>query len=120
VIDSVYEHSPDARVIWAHAGAYPYPRLLHDYLARYPRLYIDLSVRNERIAPDGELDPEWENLLWEYPERFMVGVDTFSIERWRQYGIVATRIRKWLSQLPEDIASGIAHDNAANVFKLAR
>ncbi len=120
VIDSVFEHRPDARVIWAHAGAYPYPQLLRDYLARYPRLYIDLSVRDERIAPDGALDPQWENLLWEYPERFMAGVDTFSIERWEQYGIVATRIRNWLSQLPEDIASGIAHDNAAKVFKLTR
>jgi predicted TIM-barrel fold metal-dependent hydrolase len=120
VIDSVFEHSPDARVIWAHAGAYPYPQLLRDYLTRYPQLYIDLSVREERIAPDGELDPEWEILLWEHPERFMVGVDTFSIERWKQYGVVATRIRNWLSQLPDDIASGIAHDNAAKVFKMTR
>jgi predicted TIM-barrel fold metal-dependent hydrolase len=120
VIDSVFEHSPDVRVIWAHAGAYPFPQLLRDYLARYPRLYIDLSVRDERIAPDGELDPEWESLLWEYPERFMVGVDTYSVERWQRYGVVATRIRNWLSQLPQDIASGLAYDNAANVFKLTR
>jgi hypothetical protein len=120
VIDSVFEHSPDARVIWAHAGAYPYPQLLRDYLARYPRLYIDLSVRDERIAPGGTLDPEWEKLLWEYPERFMVGVDTYSVGRWQQYGSVATRIRNWLSQLPQDISAMIAHDNAVNLFKPTR
>ncbi len=30
VIDSLYEYSPEARVIWAHAGAYPYPPLLRE------------------------------------------------------------------------------------------
>jgi predicted TIM-barrel fold metal-dependent hydrolase len=117
VIDSLYEHSPVARVVWAHAGSYPYPDLLRDYLDRYPRLYIDLSMRDARIAPEGELDPDWERLLWEYPDRFMVGVDTFSVARWSGYDEAATRIRNWLAQLPEAVARRIAHRNAAVVFK---
>ena len=40
VIDSLYEHSPETRVIWAHAGAYPYPPLLRDYLTRYSNLTL--------------------------------------------------------------------------------
>jgi hypothetical protein len=120
VLDSMFEHSPGAQVIWAHAGAYPYPQLLRDYLERYPRLYIDLSVRNERIAPDGRLDHEWETLLWEYPDRFMVGVDTYSAGRWEEYEAVAADIRIWLSQLPAEISVKIAHDNAANIFKSTR
>ena len=32
VIDTLFDHAPDATVIWAHAGAYPYPSLLRDYL----------------------------------------------------------------------------------------
>ncbi len=116
VIDSLYEHSPGARVVWAHAGAYPYPALLADYLDRYPHLYLDLSMRDARIAPDGELDPEWERLLWEYTDRFMVGVDTFSVARWEKYGVVATRIRHWLAQLPEAVAERIAYRNAVRVF----
>ena len=117
VIDSLYEHSPGARVVWAHAGAYPYPALLRDYLDRYPRLFIDLSMRDNRIAPEDELDPDWERLLWEYPDRFMVGVDTFSIARWREYGAAATHIRQWLAQLPEAVASRIAFRNAVGVFR---
>ena len=117
VIDSLYEHSPVARVVWAHAGSYPYPDLLRDYLDRYPRLYIDLSMRDARIAPEGELDPDWERLLWEYPDRFMVGVDTFSVARWSGYDEAATRIRNWLAQLPEAVARRIAYRNAAVVFK---
>jgi hypothetical protein len=118
VIDSLFEHSPGARVIWAHAGTYPYPQLLRDYLQRYPNLYVDLSVRDERVAPGGKLDPEWESLLWEYSDRFMVGVDTFSAERWQDYDTVATGIRNWLAQLPEDVAAMIAHRNAERVFSV--
>lgn len=116
VIDALFEHSPDARAIWAHAGKYPYPQILQDYLDRYPRLYVDLSMRDERIAPGGELDPDWENLLWEYPDRFLAGVDTFSPERWDVYGRVVKRMRHWLGQLPEAVADQIAYGNAMRLY----
>jgi hypothetical protein len=116
VIDSLYTYAPEARVIWAHAGAYPYPPLLHDYLNRYPNLYVDLSMRNERIAPDGKLDPEWELLFMEYPGRFMIGVDTFSTSRWRHFEEYTRETRHWLAQLPPDIAQQIAYQNASNLF----
>lgn len=116
VIDSLYTHHPAVRVVWAHAGAYPYPDLLRDYLDRYPHLYIDLSMRDADIAPGGELDPDWERLLWEYPERFMVGVDTFSSARWGEYSEAVTQIRHWLAQLPEAVAARLAYRNAAGVF----
>lgn len=120
VIDSLYAHNPRVRVIWAHAGAYPYPPLLRDYLDRYPRLSVDLSVRDALIAPGGEPDPGWERLLWDYPDRFLAGVDTFSTRRWRDYGEATERIRTWLARLPETMATGIAWGNAARVFAVAR
>lgn len=120
VIDSLFDHRPDALVVWAHAGAYPYPPLLRDYLERYPGLHIDLSVRDERIAPDGMLDDEWALLLTEYPDRFMVGVDTYRTERWANYDEVAGRIRGWLSQLPDEVALGIARENGERVYRQDR
>jgi hypothetical protein len=116
VIDALFEQVPEATVIWAHAGAYPYPPLLRDYLDRYPGLYIDLSVRDQRVAPGGQLDPRWEVLLLEYSERFMVGVDTYSAERWQAFAEVVGRIRNWLDQLPEDVSDAIAYRNAARIF----
>jgi predicted TIM-barrel fold metal-dependent hydrolase len=116
VIDAVFEQAPEARVIWAHAGAYPYPPLLRDYLERYPGLYIDLSVRDQRVALGGELDPEWELLLLEYSERFMVGVDTYRIERWHAFTEVVSEIRDWLDQLPNEVSGAIAYRNAARLF----
>ena len=116
VIDTLFEQVPEATVIWAHAGAYPYPPLLRDYLQRYPGLYIDLSVRDQRVAPDGQLDPQWELLLLEYSERFMVGVDTYSTERWHAFAEVVSQIRNWLDQLPGDVSGAIAYRNAARLF----
>jgi len=116
VIDAVFEHAPGATVIWAHAGAYPFVPLLRDYLERYPGLHIDLSVRDERIAPGGELDPEWEWILSEFADRFLVGVDTYRTRRWENYPQVAAKIRKWLQQLPESAANAIARDNGRRLF----
>jgi hypothetical protein len=116
VLDALFDRLPQARVIWAHAGAFPYPPLLRNYLDRYPGLYIDLSVRDQRLAPAGRLDPEWELLLIEYSDRFMVGVDTYRTERWGIYGKVADFIRHWLDQLPADVSRALAFENAARVF----
>ena len=116
VIDTLFEKVPEATVIWAHAGAYPYPPLLRDYLERYPGLHIDLSVRDQRVAPDGQLDPQWELLLLEDSDRFMVGVDTYWTERWHAYAEVASQIRNWLDQLPDEVSGALAYRNAARLF----
>ncbi len=116
VIDVIFEHAPDARVIWAHAGAYPYPPLIRDYLDRYPNLYVDLSIRDQRIAPSGDISQTWEWLLTEYSERFLVGVDTYRTERWADYPDVARKIRNWLDQLPSEVAAAISYRNGQRLF----
>lgn len=116
VIDALFARAPQAKVVWAHAGAYPYPPLLRDYLERYPNLYVDLSMRDERVALAGRLDPEWELLLIEYAERFMIGVDTFSTGRWESFDAAASGIRAWLDQLPPETARRIGLENAARVW----
>lgn len=118
VIDALFEHAPNATVIWAHAGAYPFPALLRDYLQRYPNLYVDLSVREQRLAPEGELSEDWEWLLIEFSERFLVGVDTYRTSRWSDYSVVAGKIRNLLDQLPTAVAENIAFANAERLFSI--
>ncbi len=119
VIDTVYEQAPLQPVIWAHAGTFPYPDLIADYLARYPALRVDLSVRDERIAPSGILRDNWYELFVRYPDRFMVGVDTYSLSRWQTYDEAVARIRRWLRELPDDVSSRLAYGNAAALFDIA-
>jgi len=116
VIDTVYDISPSQPVIWAHAGTFPYPDLVADYLQRYPALTIDLSVRDGRIAPDGRISDDWYELFLRFPDRFMVGVDTFSLSRWHHFDAAVATIRNWLGQLPDDVAEQLAYDNAAAFF----
>ena len=118
VIDTVYEQAPGHPVIWAHAGTFPYPDLIADYLTRYPALRVDLSVRVERIAPNGIVRDDWYELFVRYPDRFMVGVDTYSLSRWHAFDEAVATIRRWLQQLPADVAGRMAHDNAAALFEL--
>ncbi len=118
VIDSVYDIDPGQTVIWSHAGTYPYPDLIADYLQRYPALYVDLSVRDHRIAPNGKLEDNWFELFLRFPDRFMTGVDTYSPERWRKFDMVVASIRNWLNQLPDDVAMQIRYNNAARLFSI--
>lgn len=120
VIDKLYEIAPKQPVIWAHAGTFPYTDLVSDYLRRYPNLLIDVSMRDERIAPDGIIDDAWYELFVTYPNRFMIGVDTFSTARWHMFNSAVGTVRNWLTQLPDEVALQIAYDNAAKLYKKPR
>ena len=120
VIDTVYDIAPKQPVIWAHASTFPYPDLIADYLQRYPDLSIDLSMRDERIAPMGQLDDAWYELFVTYSNRFMVGVDTYSVSRWQNYDAAVAAMRNWLAQLPDEIAAQLAYGNAATLFKKSK
>ena len=119
VIDALYDVAPDQPVIWAHAGTFPYPDLIADYLERYPALRIDVSMRDERITSNGEITDAWYELFLTFPDRIMVGVDTFSASRWDDFGSAAALIRTWLARLPDEVASRLAYQNAAEFFDTA-
>lgn len=116
VVGRAFEIAPDVRVLWAHLGTEPEPALLDAKLARFPNLWIDTSVRDERIAPGGTLLPAWRTLFERHPERFLIAVDTFSVNRWRHYGEAVATIRRWVAPLPEPLRSNLLHDNAARLF----
>lgn len=117
VIDRAFALAPEVRVLWAHLGTFPVPDLLDAMLEKHgERLWIDTSVRDERIAPEGVLLPQWRALFERHAERFVVGVDAFSVNRWRHYGEVVARIRTWTDDLPEPLRTNLLRDNAARLF----
>jgi hypothetical protein len=111
----ILEQAPDIPVIWAHAGFdVPVAALLR-LLEGHGQLYLELSFR-EGITRDGELTPEWEALFADYPQRCLVGMDTYTPGRWAELTDLAVAARRWLRQLPADIAAGIAYRNAERLF----
>jgi hypothetical protein len=116
VVEQAFAIAPDVRVLWAHLGTTPDPAQLSAMLTRFPGLWIDTSVRDERIAPHSTLLPAWRALFERHPERFVVAVDTFSVNRWQHYASVVASIRQWLEPLPQPLKGNLLHANAARLF----
>ena len=49
------------------------------------------------------LDPEWRELFERWPDRFMIGTDTYTPERWYFVSEHATWSRQWMADLPDDL-----------------
>ncbi|NNG13408.1 MAG: amidohydrolase family protein [Halobacteria archaeon] len=114
-IMAILEQAPDIPVIWAHAGFDVPVAALRRLLEGRGQLYLELSFR-EGITRDGELTPEWEALFADYPQHCLVGMDTYTPGRWAELTDLAIAARRWLLQLPADIAAGIAYGNAERLF----
>src|SRR5256712_1754611 len=112
----------DQIVLWAHAGVTATPEQIDALMAKWPKLSVELSLRDD-VAPQGQLDSKWRGLLLKYSDRFMVGTDTWTVggsytgnERWDAYADIVNRIRGWLMQLPDDARAAIAYKNAERLL----
>jgi len=120
-IDLLMAHAPQARLIWAHSGiGGPPVARVRALLVKHPRLVGELSYRPGLIGPGGRLSPEWKALLSEFPERFLIGSDTWTNARWDSYEALMNEARVWLGDLPPATARRIAWDNGAALFGLAQ
>ena len=107
------------RLIWAHTGIGGTPvERVEAMLARYPLLMGELSYRPGLTCEGGLLCPEWRALLLRYPDRFLIGSDTWINPRWQQYDELMQGYRRWLGDLPPEVARRIAWDNGAALFGL--
>ncbi|NRF69213.1 amidohydrolase family protein [Aquincola sp. S2] len=118
-IDKLMAHAPQARVIWAHTGIGGVPvERVRGLLQRYPLLIGELSYRPGLTAGGGGLSAEWQALLNEFPERFVVGSDTWINGRWSGYETLMAEARRWLGDLPPATARRIGWGNGARLFGL--
>ncbi len=118
-IDLLMAHAPKARLIWAHTGIGGAPAARVDALmARYPLLMGELSYRPGLTCDDGQLCPEWRALVTKYPDRFLIGSDTWVNQRWLYYDELMQGYRRWLGGLPPELARNIGWNNGARVFGL--
>ena len=111
----IFSQNPEARVLWAHAG-FERPDVIAATLDRYPTLWADLAFRYEP-ARAGSVAPDWRVLFERFPDRFMVGTDTYTPERWSDVTEHADWARGWLAQLPPELAHRIAYGNAETLLR---
>ena len=116
-IDLLMAHAPDARLIWAHTGIGGVPvARVDELLNKYPLLMGELSYRPGLTCDVGKLCAEWRTLLLKYPNRFMIGSDTWVNQRWQYYEELMKGYRVWLGDLPPDAARKIGWSNGADLF----
>jgi predicted TIM-barrel fold metal-dependent hydrolase len=113
-LDRIFKQDPGARVLWAHAG-FEAPDNVRAMLRKHRTLWADLAFRRDQSS-DGRVTPQWRQVFLEFPDRFMVGTDTFTPDRWRSVPDHAAFSRAWLADLPRDVAERIAWKNAETLF----
>jgi hypothetical protein len=114
-IERLFRQDPDARILWAHAG-FERPERVREMLRRHPRLWADLAFRSDP-GSGGKVAPEWREAFLEFPDRFMLGTDTYVPERWHYVADNAAWARAWLGDLPPDVAERIAWKNGEALFE---
>lgn len=108
-IERLFSQHPTARILWAHAG-FTDPAKVREMLRKHKNLWADLAFRTDH-APGDKLDPAWREAFLEFPDRFMVGTDTYVAERWHFVQEHANTSRTWLAELPRNVAENIAWKN---------
>jgi len=113
-LERLFRQDPDARILWAHSG-FDRPEAVRDMLRKHKNLWCDLAYRSEQ-GSSGKVPAEWRALFSEFPDRFTVGTDTFTPERWHYIVEHANWSRAWLADLPPPLAERIAWRNADALF----
>ncbi len=103
-------------VIWAHGGFDVPVDEIRRLIAQFPGLYIELSFREGLVDEDAVLTPQWRGLFTDYPDRFLLGMDTYKPSRWAELPELVESAHLWLDQLPQPVARKIARENFARLF----
>jgi hypothetical protein len=114
-LELLFSHNPRARIIWAHTGFSTPLARLEELFARYPLLWGELSYRWD-VAEEGRLVPAWKAFFTKHAGRFLVGSDTWVTQRWQSYPETMATYRRWLGELPPEVAARIAWGNGARLF----
>src|SRR5437870_12943479 len=94
---------PKTRFLWAHAGMSSSASTVGGLLARFPKLWVELALRTD-VAPGGTLAPTRRAAFVEYPDRSMVGTDTWITSRWEIVRDYHGAVQRWLGRLPREVA----------------
>lgn len=116
-VDYLFTLEPGLRIIWAHAGMVESALTVESMMTKYSALYADTSYRESDILnAEGTINKDWRRVIERFPDRFMVGSDTWANSQWDDYQDLIALNRKWLSRFSRPVAESIAFKNAERLF----
>ena len=116
-VERLFKAWPQARILWAHSG-FERPDKVREVLRRHPQLWCDLAYRTDQASAN-KVDAGWREAFTEFPDRFMVGTDTFTPERLHYIVPHAEFSRGWLADLPATLAERIGWRNGEALLRAA-
>lgn len=127
-LERLLDHDRRAPIVWEQTGwdntGFKNVELLRTLLTAHPNLYLSIKIRtntpaNIPIDPQGgRIVPAWRGLIDAFPDRFVLGSDTF----FGNSGDAGTlsNDRNFVRQLSPETARAVAIDNAIRLYHLAR
>jgi predicted TIM-barrel fold metal-dependent hydrolase len=134
--ERLLEHNPKAIIVWAHAGADPVgfytPELVERLMKKHPNLNCSIRTtfkRNHPLRnPRGHINSDWIDVVEEFPDRFVMGTDSFVITPdytgpdgpriFSRIPIQRVGVNDVLAHLDDDLAKKIGYENAIRIYKL--
>lgn len=128
-------HNPKTRWVWSHVGFEPLltrtPQEVRSWLQAHPNLFMSFRVNRgapmpaAALNPKGQVKPDWVGLIQAFPDRFMLGSDSF----YDQTGVARgggepgsnaglKALRALIDALPAPLAQAVASGNAVRLYKL--
>lgn len=118
-VERLAASNPEARLVLSHCGSTTIANDIRSVFERHANINCDLSARGAPQRPglrftifdESSLANDWRRLIEDYPERFVVGVDT--VHTWDEYDRVVRAIRLGLlAHLSPETAEKVAYRNA--------
>lgn len=129
-LERLLAHNPRAQIILSHsidATGFRTADTIRELFESHPNMSMSLNVfpnyvlsENLPLTTTGNIASDWQRLIKDYPERFMVGSDQRYSDPCPTCKMPDRIVpsRRWLALLPPDIARKIALENPQRVFKL--
>jgi hypothetical protein len=113
-VERHFQQDAGARVLWAHSG-FERPENVRAMLRKHANLWCDLAFLTAH-ASNGRVTAGWREAFLEFPDRFLVGTDSFTPERLHYVAEHARWSREWLADLPREVAEKIGFRNGERLF----
>jgi len=136
-LERLLAHNRKTTIMWAHAGSDPVgfftPQLAREMLGRHPNLSFSIRPLHNSpsalVNPRGDINKEWLSVLRDFPDRFVIGTDSFIVasnysgpDAPKSFAPKAEKqrnaVRILLDSLPETLARRIGYENAERLYKL--
>jgi hypothetical protein len=111
-IEILIAHNPRVRILWAHGGMTSTPMSIDGILEKHSNVWVELSYRYEDILSGGDMNSSWRDLFLRYPDRFILGTDTWTNERWADALYITKTARSWIALLPNEVRIKFSFENA--------